>query len=60
MYINSGECSQFLLKGIITQNALLEIRKRGDLFYNKSPMSGNDFDNLKEWEVWNVDLYPRT
>ena len=58
MYINSGKCSQFLLKGIITQNALLEIRKRGDLFYNKSPRSGNDFD--KEWEVQDVDLYPRT
>ena len=54
MYINSGKCSQFLLKGIITQNALLEIRKRGDKFYKKSPRSGN------EWEVRNVDLYLRT
>ena len=40
MYYNCNECPQFVLKGVITQSALLEIGKRGDFSYNKSPCFG--------------------
>ena len=40
MYYNCNECPQFVSKGVITQCALLEIGKRGDFSYNKSPRFG--------------------